>query len=46
MNKLINKSTRNWFIALVVAGAMSFAATYAPMLNAVAKACEATGGGC
>ncbi len=46
MNKLTNKNNRTWFIALIVAGVMSFAATYAPMLNAVAKACEATGGGC
>lgn len=46
MNKLMNKSSRNWFFALVIAGVLTFATSYVPMLSEVAKACGGVGGGC
>lgn len=46
MNKLTNKLSRNLLVALAIAGVLTFASTYVPMLSEVAKACAGSGAGC
>lgn len=46
MNKLMNTRRRNWIVAAAIAGVLTFATTYVPMLSAVAYACGHSGGGC
>lgn len=46
MNKITNKTSRTVLFALAIAGVLTFASTYVPMLSQVAYACVGNGSGC